>query len=68
MFESIIHSLEGRLFVAVKHPSVAVQNDNAFFFSRDAVAAVDTMVRTIVPVAGEGKYHLWVNTHLLQRL
>lgn len=54
-----IDGSEGRLFVVVVNPSVSMQYVNAIFFSGGTVAAVDTMIWTIIPLTRKLQQALW---------
>ncbi len=50
LLDGVIHGSEGRLLVVMINAAAAVEDVNTALFSGDAVAAVHTVIRTIVPV------------------
>lgn len=55
----LVNSPEGRLFVIVVNPSVPMQDVDALFLSWRTIAAIDTMIWTIIPLAGKLQQALW---------
>ncbi len=62
LLDGVIHGSEGWLLVVVINAAAAVEDVNTALFSGDAVAAVHTVIRTIVPVTLDQQQTLW-DTH-----
>lgn len=64
----IIDHFKGRLLVIVIHSTVAVQDGHALLLSPFTVTPIHTVIRPVVPLAGEDVETLWGkkknNTHI----
>ncbi len=62
LLDGIIHGSEGGQLVVMVNAAVAMENVNTVLFSGDAVAAVNTVIRTIVPLTLDQQQTLWDHT------
>jgi hypothetical protein len=51
--DGFVDSSERRLLVVMVNTPVAMENEHAFLLSRLTVAAIDTVIWTVVPEAGK---------------
>lgn len=55
----LVDRFEGGLLVVVVHASVSVQDVDPVVFGGGAVAAVDAVIRTVIPLARKLQQELW---------
>lgn len=53
LLEGLVDCSEGWLLVIMENSPVTMENEDTFVFSLSTVAAIDTVVWTVVPLAGE---------------
>lgn len=62
--DGFVDSSKRWLLVIMVNSPVAMENEDAFLFSLLTVAAIDTVVWTVVPLAGE-HIHAFCNTDMI---
>lgn len=53
LLDGLVDSSKSRLLVIMENAPVTVENEDAFVFSLLTVAAIDAVIWTVVPLAGE---------------
>lgn len=59
LLDGLVDGSESRLLVIVENSSVTMENEDTSLFRLFTVAAIDTVVWTVVPLAGEHVQALW---------